>query len=330
MIAFSCPGCHKTLSVNEDLAGKACKCTGCGQVMRAPAHVALASSGNGTLEAGKAFAGPGLTDFLAPAQAGDELGRLGKYRVLKVLGHGGMGVVYLGEDTLLKRKVAIKAMLPAITANAGARQRFLREAQAMAQVKHDHVATIYQVDEERGLPFLAMEFLAGEPLDQRLKRDGRLSVPEVLRIGREMAEGLQAAHATGLIHRDIKPANIWLEAPKGRVKILDFGLARAVSPDAGEHQDVNPTSLGVGDASLTQQGSIVGTPAYMSPEQARGEPVDARTDLFGVGVVLYRLCTGRQPFKGKDMIATLLEVGTYHPQPPSQVHASIPQPCPTW
>ena len=156
-----------------------------------------------------------LTDFLAPPQADDELGRLGKYRILKVLGHGGMGVVFQAEDPKLKRSVAIKAMLPTLAASASAGKRFLREAQAMAAVEHDHIVRIYQVDEERGVPFLAMEFLKGEPLDERLKRDEKLPLAEVLRIGREIAEGLAAAHATGLIHRDIKPANIWLEAPRG-------------------------------------------------------------------------------------------------------------------
>src|SRR6202035_247064 len=158
-------------------------------------------------------------------------------------------------DPKLKRSVAIKAMLPTLAASASAGKRFLREAEAMAAVEHDHVVRIYQVDEERGIPFLAMEFLKGEPLDERLKRDAELPLADMLRIGREIAEGLAAAHATGLIHRDIKPANIWLEAPRNRVKILDFGLARAAAQDAG----------------LTQQGAILGTPAYMAPEQGRCE-----------------------------------------------------------
>src|SRR5262249_39032557 len=152
-----------------------------------------------------------LTDLLGPPQADDELGRLGKYRILKVLGHGGMGVVYQAEDPELKRMVAIKAMLPGQAASANAGQRFLREAQAMAAIKHDHIVTIYQVDRARGVPFLAMEFLKGEPLAERLEREAKMPVAEVLRIGREIAQGLAAAHEHGLIHRDIKPANIWLE-----------------------------------------------------------------------------------------------------------------------
>src|SRR5438445_265704 len=166
-----------------------------------------------------------------------------------------MGVVYEAEDPQLKRLVALKAMLPGLGASSSARKRFLREAQSAAANKHDHIVSIYQVGEERGVPFLAMEFLLGEPLDERLKREKKLPVSEVLRIGAEMAEGLAAAHEAGLIHRDIKPANVWLEGKKARVKILDFGLARATA----EQQH------------LTQSGAIIGTPAYMAPEHAQGK-----------------------------------------------------------
>ncbi len=254
-----------------------------------------------------------LTTFLAPPQAKGELGRLGKYRVLEVLGHGGMGVVYRAEDPQLKRVVALKAMLPGLAAAHGAGPRFLREAQAMAALKHDHVVTIYQVDEARGIPFLAMEFLEGEPLEARLRRDARLPLSEVLRIGREVAEGLAAAHARGLIHRDIKPGNVWLEGPHGRVKILDFGLARASAQEAA------PAAT-----ALTQRGAIIGTPAYMAPEQARGDALDARSDLFSLGVILYRLCTGRTPFRGRDTIATLMAVGTHQPPPPCRLNPEAP------
>jgi serine/threonine protein kinase len=192
---------------------------------------------------------PELTAFLAPAQAADELGRLGPYRVLAVLGHGGMGVVFRAEDPHLERLVALKVMLPALADKAANRDRFLREAKAAAAVKDDHVVSIHQVGEDRGVPYLALEFLEGEPLDVRLKRGPRLTLAEVVRIGRETALGLAAAHQRGLIHRDVKPGNLWLEdrgdkrpacpppgqptseplvATGGRVKILDFGLARAL------------------------------------------------------------------------------------------------------
>ncbi len=169
-----------------------------------------------------------LWSFLAPAQAPDEIGRLGPYRVLKVLGAGGMGVVFRAEDPQLQRLVALKAMLPALASKDSARQRFLREARAAAGLKHDHIVTIHQVGEDRGAPFLAMEFLKGESLDDRIKDKNNAPLPlsETLRIGREIAEGLEAAHEHGLIHRDIKPGNIWLEGRCARVKILDFGLAQ--------------------------------------------------------------------------------------------------------
>ncbi len=273
---------------------------------------------------------PSLTDFLAPAQHADEIGRLGKYRVLKILGHGGMGVVFKGEDPKLKRLVAIKAMLPALAASASAGKRFLREAQSMAAVEHDNIVRVYQVDEDRGVPFLAMEFLKGEPLDVRLERETVLPIDDVLKIGREMAQALRAAHSHGLVHRDIKPGNVWLEIkdegermkdeeetvasslsvqPSSfRVKILDFGLARASQQDSG----------------LTQQGAIIGTPAYMAPEQARGDVVDARSDLWSLGVALYRMCTGCQPFSGNDTVSTLMAVALHEPAAPHSMNAKLP------
>jgi serine/threonine protein kinase len=266
---------------------------------------------------------PELYDFLAPPQEPGELGRLGQYRIFRVLGSGGMGVVFQAEDTILKRQVALKAMLPTLAVSESARQRFLREAVSAAQVDHDHIVHIYQVGEERGVPFLAMQLLKGEPLDARLERESRLPVPEILRIGREIAEGLAAAHDQGLIHRDIKPANIWLEsrgqetgirnqgggssAAKSRVKILDFGLARALA----------------GTVQLTQMGAIVGTPAYMAPEQA-GKAVDHRCDLFSLGCVLYRMSTGQAAFSGLDTISTLLAVATDVPRTPGELNPDLP------
>jgi serine/threonine protein kinase len=165
--------------------------------------------------------------FLGPPESPGEIGRLGPYRILKVLGVGGMGVVFQAEDTQLKRLVALKGMRPALAASVGARQRFLREARAVAALEHDHIVPIYQVGEERGVPYLAMQRLEGESLADRLLREGKLGLGDVLRIGKEIANGLSAAHQRGLIHRDIKPANVWLEAERDRVEILDFGLARA-------------------------------------------------------------------------------------------------------
>ncbi len=256
--------------------------------------------------------------FLSPPQAPDELGRLCSYRILEVLGSGGMGVVFLAEDSQLKRPVALKVMRPGMAANQSARQRFLREARAMAALKHDRIVTIYQVDEDRGVPFLAMEHLQGETLHARLKRETLLPLDEAVRISGEIADALSAAHARGLIHRDIKPANIWLEKRPGerevstpgcRVKLLDFGLARPAEGD---------------DTQLTQTGVILGTPAFMSPEQARGEKVDPRSDLFSLGCVLYRMVTGQLPFRGRDTVSTLLSLTNDHPTPPRQLNPHVP------
>ncbi|MGH7194170.1 MAG: serine/threonine-protein kinase, partial [Candidatus Saccharimonadales bacterium] len=235
---------------------------------------------------------------------------MGGYRVLRVLGSGGMGIVFEAEDPRLRRRVALKVMRPDVAAVASARQRFLREAQTLAAIDHDHVVAIHQVGEHGGVPFLAMPFLHGESLDQRLRREGRLPVAEAVRIGRELADGLAAAHARGLIHRDVKPANIWLEAGRARprAKLLDFGLA---------HDDA-------ADVQLTRSAAILGTPAYMSPEQARGGAVDARADLFSLGCVLYRMITGEPPFKGKDPLAMMVSLATETPPAPHEVVPEVP------
>jgi predicted Ser/Thr protein kinase len=236
--------------------------------------------------------------FLAPPQKAGELGRLGSYRVLKLLGQGGMGMVFQAEDVQLRRLTALKVMHPHIAVQEQARARFLREARAAAALKHDHVVTIYQVGEERGVPFLAMEFLAGKSLEEWLRPDRQASIQETITIAKQIARGLAAAHGVGLIHRDIKPANLWLEAPRGRVKILDFGLARPTTDES---------------TALTQDGALVGTPAFMAPEQARGEKLDPRCDLFSLGCVLYRMATGRLPFQGNTVYAALAAVASQTP-----------------
>src|SRR6185295_2591420 len=225
--------------------------------------------------------------FLAPALGPDELGWLAHYRVLKVLGQGGMGVVLLAEDTQLQRPVALKVIRPEIGQSLSNRQRFLREARAMAQVRSDHVVTVHQVGQSGDVCYLAMELLDGEPLDRWLERVSTPPLGEVLRIGREIALALAAAHARGLVHRDVKPANVWLETPARRVKLLDLGLAR---PQAA-------------DACITNPGLVVGTPMYMAPEQARAEPLDGRADLFSLGCVLYQMVTGQPPFQGMTAFA---------------------------
>jgi tRNA A-37 threonylcarbamoyl transferase component Bud32 len=247
--------------------------------------------------------------FLAPPQGPGELGRLGPYRVLKLLGQGSMGMVFQAEDVQLRRLAALKVMRPDFAAHEQARARFLREARAAAALKHDHVVTIYQVGEEAGVPFLAMEFLNGKSPKEWLRPDRRASVPETLTIAKQIARGLAAAHAAGLIHRDIKPANLWLEAPKGRVKILDFGLARLNASES---------------AALTQDGAVLGTPAFMAPEQARGEVVDQRCDLFSLGCVLYRMVTGRLPFQGNTVYAVLAAVASETPPAVRALNPRVP------
>lgn len=238
--------------------------------------------------------------FLAPPQAEDEIGRLGIYRVRELLGEGGMGFVFLAEDPSLNRTVALKVMKPNIAALPDHRERFLREARNAAAVENERVVPIYHIGEQGGVPFFAMPHLKGESLASRLNREPRLPLPEVSRIGREIAEGLAAAHEKGMIHRDVQPGNVWLEAPNDRVKLLDFGLSRNTSADVH----------------LTQPGLMLGTPAFMAPEQARNREVDSRADLFSLGILLYRMSTGRSPFNGTDLISTLISVAVDEPTPP--------------
>jgi serine/threonine protein kinase len=221
-----------------------------------------------------------------------------------------MGVVFQAEDAHLRRPVALKVMRPHLAASDEYHRRFLREARLTAAIEHEHIVTVYEVGEDRGVPFLAMQLLQGETLEARLARaGGRLPLPEVLRVGRQIAEGLAAAHARGLVHRDIKPANVWLEGRRGRVRIVDFGLARGAEPDA----------------QLTQAGAVIGTPAYMAPEQAIGAAVDARCDLFSLGSVLYRAATGQSPFGDRDTLSILNALATKTPVPPHRIVPSLPR-----
>jgi serine/threonine protein kinase len=248
-----------------------------------------------------------------PAQSGD-LGRLGDYRIAGVLGQGGMGTVFRAIDRRLDRSVALKVLHPRHAAEHSMRHRFLREAKALASVHSDHVVNIFDVGmAETGmgddLPYLAMEFLQGESLATYQKRIGTVPVSQTLRIAREVALGLEAIHGCGLIHRDIKPDNLWLELPSGRVKILDLGLVR-------EHGS---------DTRVTQAGMVVGTPAYMAPEQASGGDVDHRVDLFSLGCVLYQICTNELPFKGTDILSLLMALATHHPEPPRSISSAVPE-----
>jgi len=245
--------------------------------------------------------------FLSPSAKPGHLGQLGHYDILEVLGKGGFGVVLKGFDERLHRIVAIKVLSPAFAANGAARLRFIREARAAAAVKNEHVVGIYDVQEKANPPYLVMECVDGVSLQDKINKQGPLGVTETLRIGMQIAEGLAAAHKQGKIHRDIKPANILLENGVERVKITDFGLARAVD-----------------DASVTQSGTVAGTPMYMSPEQAEGIPIDSRSDLFSLGTVLYAMCTGHPPFRASGTHAVLKRVIDASPRPIREFNNEIP------
>jgi hypothetical protein len=266
-----------------------------------------AKSGAGETQAEKR--GPADDDlaFLAPPTKPEHLGQLGHYDVLRVIGRGGFGIVLKAFDESLHRVVAIKVLSPAYAAIVAARKRFIREARANAAVKNEHIVAIYEVQAEAQPPYLVMELIEGVSLQDKLDTQGPLGVTEILRIGMQIAEGLAAAHKQGLVHRDIKPANILLENGVERVKITDFGLARAVD-----------------DASMTQSGTVAGTPMYMSPEQAEGLAVDSRSDLFSLGTVLYAMATGHPPFRASGTHAVLKRVIEAAPRPIRESNPEVP------
>jgi WD40 repeat protein len=247
--------------------------------------------------------------FLSPTDRSGSLGRLGHYEVLEVLGRGGFATVVRAFDEVLQRVVAIKVLSTQMAVTSPARKRFLREARASAAVRDDHVVQIYAV-EEQPRPYLVMEYIPGQSLQQRLDATGPLEMPEMVRLAVQIARGLASAHAQGLIHRDIKPSNILLEpGTETKAKLTDFGLARAAD-----------------DASLTQSGVVAGTPLYMAPEQARGEYIDHRADLFSLGSVFYVMLTGRPPFRAPTALAVLKRVCEDRPRPIGEI---IPE-APPW
>jgi serine/threonine protein kinase len=263
---------------------------------------------NSPAKANAAQAGSGYP-FLRPPLKPGELGQLGNYRVLRLLGQGGMGLVFQAEDMTLGRSVALKVIRPDHQGQADLWDRFLLEARMLAAIKHDHLVTIYSASEDAGVIFFAMELLRGESLESWMNRETSPPPAEVRRIAREIASGLACLHEHNLVHRDIKPANLWLEGPLRRVKILDLGLVRPIAADT----------------SLTATGIVMGTPDYMAPEQARGDVVDARTDLFSLGCVLYQLCTGKRPFEGRTLSAVLMALASKTPPPPAQCNARVPR-----
>lgn len=251
---------------------------------------------------------PATFDFLEPISDSKYLGRLAHYDVIAVLGHGAFGIVFKAFDRRLHRQVAIKVLSPQLATTSPPRKRFLREARSCAAIKHPNVVHLYEVS-DKPTPYIVMEYVDSQTLQERIGNAGPLEISEVIKIAEQLATGLEAAHGVGLIHRDIKPSNILIE-DKGQLRavLTDFGLARAVD-----------------DASLTQSGVLIGTPIYMSPEQTKGQKLDARTDLFSLGSVLYVMITGRPPFRARNTVAALERVANSNARPITEIIPDSPE-----
>jgi len=244
---------------------------------------------------------------LGPTDDPASMGRIGNYEIQGIIGRGGMGIVFRALDSALSRNVALKVLDPALASVAAARKRFALEARAMAAISHEYVVPVYTVDEHRGLPYFAMEYVPGGTLESRIRKLGPLEVPAILRIARQIALALSSAHECGLVHRDIKPANILLDRGVERVRVADFGLARVNS-----------------DASATRSGFIAGTPQFMAPEQVRGETCTAQSDLFSLGTVMYAMCTGHSPFRSESIYGSMQRIVHEEPRSICEQVPSIP------
>ena len=295
-----CDACQREL---ERLAGQPAVWNRVGTTLKAADHSSVGVEQFVDFEHASDFA----VECLEPSSSPEFIGRLGDIDIQEIIGHGGMGVVLKGYQSELKRLVAVKVLAPQLAVSAAARKRFAREAQATAAILHPNVMPILTVNSSGRLPYIVMPYVACESLQQRIDRCGTLELVDILRISMQTANGLAAAHAQGLVHRDVKPANILLEIGVEKVMLTDFGLARAID-----------------DASITRTGIIAGTPLYMSPEQSRGEPVDARSDLFSLGSVLYTLATGRTPFRAESTYGILRRLSEDTPRRVREISPQLP------
>jgi LSD1 subclass zinc finger protein len=311
-----CPKCRALLSLPPagEAGASTIRCAQCGSqyTLRRPGSATAAP--RAALPRPAAGAASDIASGTAtplPAPGGGAPKRIGPYEISQVLGHGGMGIVYKGRDSQLDRWVAIKTLLPTLAADPESRERFKREARSAAPLSHPNLTQIYSISEEGDVPYFAMEFIEGEPLSQKLAREGKLKPVEAIRIARQVALGLQEGQRLQLIHRDIKPANLILTAD-GTLKITDFGLAKRAE--------------GPGSPQLTTTGQAIGSPLYMSPEQARGAEVDHRSDIYSLGATFFHLLTGRPPFQGSSSMDILMKHLQQAPPSPRELNASISYP----
>jgi serine/threonine protein kinase len=246
--------------------------------------------------------------------------RLGSYEILSRIGAGGMGEVYKARDTRLDRTVAIKVLPTGVAPSAEQRQRFEREARAISKLSHPHVCALYDVGREGDTEYLVMEYLEGESLADRLAR-GALPLDQTLRWGGEIADALDKAHRQGIVHRDLKPGNVMLT--KSGVKLLDFGLAKAMAPE-GAPNDLTSNPTAAAAPQLTQEGTLLGTLAYMAPEQLEGREADGRSDVFALGATLYEMATGRKAFSGSSRASLISSILRDDPSPVSRIEKTSP------